>query len=173
MSCQLSQSWPKSCSTDSGAKTMVSGTRTTNFRVVSQPTLQLPSASWKRFPTNRKISTKMFSRSSLIDCGDDLHSNNLLLSPSTLLFWRSSHSEVTLSCFFAASREAWWKLAGSASLNFFRIPLISAQKRPEPKDDSNFNHFQIQSRRGDHELPARGSRLLQTFVRACWNFSPR
>ena len=36
----------------------------------------------------------MFSRSSLIDSGDNLHINNLRLSPSTLLVWRfSSHSD--------------------------------------------------------------------------------
>ena len=36
----------------------------------------------------------MFSRSSLIDSEDNLHINNLRLSPSILLFWRvSSHSD--------------------------------------------------------------------------------
>ena len=34
--------------------------------------------------TNRKSSVQMCSRSALVDCGDDLHSNNLLLSLSTL-----------------------------------------------------------------------------------------
>ena len=46
-------------------------------------------------------------RSSIIDCGDDLHSNSLLLCPSTLLFWRSFHS------------RAWWESAESAS---FELP---------------------------------------------------
>ena len=53
-------------------------------------------------------------QSSVIDCGDDLHSNILLLGSSTLLFWRSFHS------------SAWWESAGTVSFNFFfRIPMIS------------------------------------------------
>ena len=74
----------------------------------------------------------MFSKSSLIDSGYNLHVNEMLPSSSILLFYSS----------------AWWKSAGSASLNFFRVPLISpplvnshhlgnSQKTsPEPKDDS-------------------------------------
>ena len=32
---------------------------------------------------------------------------------------------VTMNCFFAASRDAWWKLAGSASFNFFKSIVSS------------------------------------------------
>ena len=79
-------------------------------RVASQ--LALQSARWKPFPTNRK-SSMMLSRSSLVNSGDNLHTNNLLQSLSILLFWRSFHS------------SAWWRSAGGASLNFFRMSMIS------------------------------------------------
>ena len=49
----------------------------------------------------------------LIDSGDNLHINNLLLSPSILLLKRFFHT------------SAWWESAGSVSLIFFRIPMIS------------------------------------------------
>ena len=45
------------------------------------------------------------------------HRNNLLLSLSTLLFWRSFHLEVAMFCFFAATRDVWWEWTGSASQN--------------------------------------------------------
>ena len=103
----------------------------------------------------------MFFGSSLIHCGDDLHSNNLLLSPSILLFWRSFHS------------GAWWESVGSASLIFFRIPMISPplvripitlniseHTRPEPEDSwigkcLNFHHFDTQSRNQEIWLPSK------------------
>ena len=66
-------------------------TSTTDSRVASQSTVQ--SASWKPFPTNRRVACRCSAS-----------------HPSSIL---------------EIHRSAWWESAGSASLIFIRIPIIS------------------------------------------------
>ena len=107
----VTQSSPRLNSTDHGAETTGSGTRTTDSRVELFLSLVL-SLSRRRFVTVVAVSMTTSSFTTASPCWRFVRIVTVTLSC------------LTMFCVFAASRDAWLESAGSASLIFSRMPVI-------------------------------------------------